>query len=185
MLSSLFRSARRRGARGAKPTVCESAQGSGCCRYRKQRSEGNLERPVETGSPSAPIGTPLRRRFLYLAQGIPGVSSRDSVRRRFTVELRAAYMPDVARAVSGIPRADPGGRVSPRFRHRLIRFRHFCSDSLALASLDRACRILVPTFPQRSPPRLLTAAACGGACRRSAMVKLLVQSIPNEESTNK
>ena len=31
------------------------------------------------------------------------------------VELRAAYMPDVARAVSGIPRADPGGWVSPRF----------------------------------------------------------------------
>jgi hypothetical protein len=25
------------------------------------------------------------------------------------VELRAAYMPDAARAVSGIPRADPGG----------------------------------------------------------------------------
>src|SRR5215471_9818703 len=35
--------------------------------------------------------------------------------------------------------------------------------SLALASLDRACRDLVPTFPQRSPPRLLTAAACGGS----------------------
>jgi hypothetical protein len=78
------------------------------------------------------------------------------------VELRAAYMPDIARAVSGIPRADPGGWVSPRFRHHLIRFRHFCSGSLALASLDRACRDLVPTFPQRSPPRLLTAAACGG-----------------------
>src|SRR5262249_37112915 len=45
---------------------------------------------------------------------------------------------------------------------RLIRFRHFCSGLLALASLDRACRNLVPTFPQRSPPRLLTAAACGG-----------------------
>ena len=44
----------------------------------------------------------------------------------------------------------------------LIRFRHFCSGSLALASLDRACRNLVPAFPQRSPPRLLTAAACGG-----------------------
>src|SRR6476469_2073122 len=71
-------------------------------------------------------------------------------------------MPDVARAVSGIPRADPGGRVTPRFRHRLIAFRHFCSGSLALASLDRACRNLVPAFPQRSPPRLLTAAACGG-----------------------
>jgi hypothetical protein len=31
------------------------------------------------------------------------------------VELRAAYMLDVARAVSGIPRADPGGRVTPWF----------------------------------------------------------------------
>src|SRR6266704_2066330 len=63
---------------------------------------------------------------------------------------------------SGFPRADPGGRVTPRFWHRLIRFRHFCSGSLALASLDRACRNLVPAFPQRSLPRLLTAAACGG-----------------------
>src|SRR5262249_5867421 len=34
--------------------------------------------------------------------------------------------------------------------------------SLALASLNRACRNLVPTFPQRSPPWLLTTAACGG-----------------------
>src|SRR6202521_4995636 len=30
------------------------------------------------------------------------------------------------------------------------------------ASLSRACRNLVPTFPQRSPPLLLTTAACGG-----------------------
>src|SRR5262249_16390899 len=42
------------------------------------------------------------------------------------------------------------------------RFRHFCGGSLALASLDRACWDLVPAFSQRSPPRLLTAAACGG-----------------------
>ena len=34
--------------------------------------------------------------------------------------------------------------------------------SLALASLNHACRDHVPTFPQRSLPRLLTAAACGG-----------------------
>jgi len=40
----------------------------------------------------------------------------------------------------GIPRADPGGRVTPRFWHRLYRFRHFIDGSLALASLDRACR---------------------------------------------
>src|SRR5258705_8622722 len=63
---------------------------------------------------------------------------------------------------SGFPRADPGGRVSPRFRHRLIRFRHFIDGSLALASLNLACRNPVPAFPQRSPPLLLTTAACGG-----------------------
>src|SRR5260370_2185374 len=32
---------------------------------------------------------------------------------------------------------------------------------LALVSLNRACRNLVPAFPQRSPPWLLTKAACG------------------------
>src|SRR5258707_6473000 len=61
-----------------------------------------------------------------------------------------------------ISQADPGGRVSPRFRHRLIRFRHFIGGSLALASLNLACRNPVPAFPQRSPPLLLTTAACGG-----------------------
>src|SRR5215472_1991812 len=71
-------------------------------------------------------------------------------------------MPDATRAVSGIPRANPGGRVTPRFWHRLNRFRHFCGGSLALAFLDRACWDLVPAFPQRSPPRLLTTAAYGG-----------------------
>jgi hypothetical protein len=43
-----------------------------------------------------------------------------------------------------------------------LRFRHFCSGLLALASLNLTCRNLVPTFPQRSPPLLLTTAACGG-----------------------
>jgi hypothetical protein len=59
-----------------------------------------------------------------------------------------------------IPQTDPRGMATPRFR--LIRFRHVISGSLALASLNRACRNLVPTFPQRSPPSLLTTAACGG-----------------------
>src|ERR1700730_9003124 len=100
------------------------------------------------------------------------------------VELRAAYMPDAARTVSGIPRAHPGGRVIPRFWHRLNRFRHFCGGSLALASLDRACRNPVPAFPQRSPPRLLTAAACGGLrsapdCRtRRALLHLAYSCAP-------
>src|ERR1700730_4218130 len=45
---------------------------------------------------------------------------------------------------------------------QLIGFRHVISGSLALASLNHTCRNLVPTFPQRSPPSLLTTAACGG-----------------------
>jgi len=44
-------------------------------------------------------------------------------------------MLDVARAVSGIPQADPGERVALQFRHRLIAFRHFTSGSLALTSV--------------------------------------------------
>jgi hypothetical protein len=63
---------------------------------------------------------------------------------------------------SGFPRVDPRGRVSPRFWHRLIAFRHVISGLLALASLNLACRNLVPAFPQRSPPSLFTTAACGG-----------------------
>src|SRR5215831_7699321 len=86
---------------------------------------------------------------------------------------------------SGFSRADPGGRVTPRFRHRLIRFRHFIGGSLALASLNLACRDQVPTFPQRSPPSLLTTAACGGLrpapdCRpRRALLHLSYSSAPS------
>src|SRR5262249_28463320 len=61
-----------------------------------------------------------------------------------------------------IPQTDPGGMATPRFWHRLIGFRHVISGSLALASLNHTCRNLVSTFPQRSPPLLLTTAACGG-----------------------
>src|SRR3984957_14952942 len=61
-----------------------------------------------------------------------------------------------------IPHADPRGMATPWFWHRLIGFRHVISGSLALASLNHTCRNLVPTFPQRSPPLLLTTAACGG-----------------------
>src|SRR6516164_9183918 len=61
-----------------------------------------------------------------------------------------------------IPQADPRGMATPRFWHRLNRFRHVISSSLALASLNHTCRNLVSTFPQRSPPLLLTTAACGG-----------------------
>src|SRR5216683_1296566 len=45
-----------------------------------------------------------------------------------------------------IHRTDPEGRVNPRFRHHLIRFRHFIDGSLALASLNRTCRDRCPDF---------------------------------------
>src|ERR1700682_3680600 len=53
-----------------------------------------------------------------------------------------------------------------------------------LASLTPACRNLVPAFPQRSPPSLLTTAACGGLrstpdCRpRRALLHLSYSCAP-------
>ena len=84
----------------------------------------------------------------------------------FRTRARLSFAPPTCRMPLGqsqcIPQALPGRWVSPRFWHRLIAFRHFCSGSLALASLNLACRNPVPAFPQRSPPLLLTTAACGG-----------------------
>src|SRR4029077_8373273 len=43
-----------------------------------------------------------------------------------------------------------------------IRFRHVIGGLLSLPSLSHTGRDHVSPFPQRSPPRLLTVAACGG-----------------------
>src|SRR5262244_1778604 len=103
---------------------------------------------------------------LIAAVNLTGVLSIAGQVLTFRTRARLSFAPPTCRMPLGqsqdIPQADPGGRVSPRFWHRLIRFRHFCSGSLALASLNHTCRNLVPTFPQRSPPWLLTTAACGG-----------------------
>src|SRR5215469_15830554 len=108
------------------------------------------------------------RRYFGLAVGAACTFSLSIAEQVLTFRTRArlSVAPPTCRMplgrASGSPRTDPGGRVIPQFRHRLIRFRHFCSGSLALALLNRACRTLVATFPQRSPPWLLTTAACGG-----------------------
>src|SRR5258707_3595360 len=74
-----------------------------------------------------------------------------------------------------IPQTDPRGMATPRFWHRLIRFRHFCSGSLALASPNHTCRNLVPTFPQRSPPSLVWAFHCQAVSeRRSLFLAFLI-----------
>ena len=62
----------------------------------------------------------------------------------------------------GIPRADPGGRVTPRFWHRLTAFDTSAAVRLRSPLSTVPAGIIVLAFPQRSPPRLLTAAACGG-----------------------
>src|SRR4249919_3647300 len=84
----------------------------------------------------------------------------------FRTRARLSFAPPPCRMPLGqsqdIPQTDPRGVATPRFWHRLTRFRHVISGSLALASLNHTCRNLVPTFPQRSPPSLLTTAACGG-----------------------
>ena len=60
------------------------------------------------------------------------------------------------RRMTGID-AENGG-----YRHSGLSRKTHQRASYWLASLDHACRNLVPAFPQRSPPRLLSAAACGG-----------------------
>ena len=64
----------------------------------------------------------------------------------FRTRAWLSFAPPICRMpfgqASGFSRTDPGGRVTPRFWHRLIRFRHFIDGSLALASLNLACRIM-------------------------------------------
>jgi hypothetical protein len=96
-----------------------------------------------------PFGT------LVLAVCAAWTSPLASERQVLTFRTRAwlSFAPPTCRMplgqASGFSRADPGGRDTPRFRHRLIRFRHFIDGSLALASLNLACRDQVPAFPQR------------------------------------
>ena len=121
---------------------------------------------------SATLATPLRSS--HSRPRHKHVEPRSRYRREFAAWpeqvsfflARLSFAPPPCRMPLGqsqcIPQADPRGMATPWFWHRLIGFRHFCSGSLALASLKLACRNLVPTFPQRSPPSLLTTAACGG-----------------------
>ena len=68
----------------------------------------------------------------------------------FRTKAWSSFAPPTRRMPLGryqdILRADPGGSANPRFRHRLSKFRRFCSGSLALASLDHACRDHRPGF---------------------------------------
>src|SRR5262249_3023036 len=107
---------------------------------------------IPTTSCSAPV---LRFGTLVLAVCAAWTSPLASERQVLTFRTRAwlSFAPPTCRMppgqASGVSRADPGGRGTPRFRHRLIRFRHFIGGSLALAPLNLACRDQVPTLPQR------------------------------------
>ena len=123
---------------------------------------GTLNPTTDRSAPVPRIGT------LVLAVSAAWTSPFAAGRQVLTFHTRAwsSFAPPTCRMPlgpsSGNPRACPGRRVSPRFRHRLYNFRHFISGSLALASLDLTCRDRVPTFLQRSPPSLFTIAACSG-----------------------
>ena len=84
----------------------------------------------------------------------------------FRTEVWSSFAPSTCRMPLGryqdILRADPGGWVSPRFRHRLSRFRRFRSGSLALASLDHACPDHRPGVSATLTTTALTAPARGG-----------------------
>src|SRR5262249_43106385 len=62
----------------------------------------------------------------------------------FRTRARLSFAPPTCRMPLGqsqdIPQTNPGRRVNPRFWHRLLRFRHFCSGSLSLASLNHTFR---------------------------------------------
>src|SRR5262249_944175 len=94
-------------------------------------------------------------RHLVVARCAAWTPPLASERQVLTFRTRAwlSFAPPTCRMplgqASGFSQADPGGRGTPRFRHRLIRFRHFIGGSLALASLNLACRDEVPTLPQR------------------------------------
>jgi hypothetical protein len=76
---------------------------------------------------------------------------------------RPPHEPELAPENSIEPAQDPmPPAFSPTEFLRRLRSAETQLRSLAFASLNRACRNLVPTFPQRSPPSLLTTAACGG-----------------------
>ena len=104
---------------------------------------GHYTRFITTTEQSAP----LRRIGTFgLAVGAACAFSLGIAGQVLTFRTRAwlSFAPSTCRMplgqASGFSRADPGGRGTPRFRHRLIRFRHFIDGSLALASLNRACR---------------------------------------------
>ena len=106
------------------------------------------------------IGTLRLVRTTHLAFSLSIVATRSHVPHKSPIHARAAFIPGAMW---------PGNRSSATlileplqfssFDIRLIPFRYFISSSLSLIFMHHTCRSQAPTFPQRSPPRLLTFAA--------------------------
>src|SRR5208282_1363507 len=98
---------------------------------------------VTTTGCSVPV---LRLGTLALAVGAACGLSLNIGEQVLTFHTKAwsSFAPPPCRMPPGqsqdIPQADPGGMTTPRFWHRLSRFRHVISGLLAFASLDHACR---------------------------------------------
>src|SRR5262249_60270692 len=108
---------------------------------------------MEQSAPSRRIGT------FGLAVGAACAFSL-GIAVTFHTRAWLSFAPPTCRMPLGqsqdISQADPEGRVTPRFWHHLIRFRHFIGGSLALPSLHPSSPHPVPTLSPPSPPPLFT-----------------------------
>jgi hypothetical protein len=78
--------------------------------------------------------------------------------------LPAGWLAFTGRELNPLDRDErfPSCYISSPLPGLVLTLRHFIGGLLALASLNHACRALVPAFLQRSPPLLLAIAACSG-----------------------
>jgi hypothetical protein len=117
--------------------------GSSCCQLARPNADDlppSLQPHYRTFSATTRQSAPLRRIGTFgLAVLAACAFSLGIAGQVLTFHIGAwlSFAPSICRMPLGryqdILRAYPGGRVTPRFRHRLIRFRHFTDGSLALA----------------------------------------------------
>ena len=100
------------GARSRSFGTCSPTLRVSCCHSRARLASGWLAGLYREGV--EPSGS-LRKVSDHMVIPLSCPPDATHVPCKSPAQLHAASMPDAARAVSGIPRADPGGRVTPRF----------------------------------------------------------------------
>ncbi len=91
-----------------------------------------------------------------------GRGDRSHVPPRSPDQARATFMPDTAWPVGRLPPGSSRDGFLPWFRCHLMTVDTSSVDRLRSPPWPTPDALTARLFPQRSPPRLLTAAACGG-----------------------